>query len=268
MLLAPTTTASPAEVLPQCKRRPPSASTTRRSCRRSKTTRSSCSIRPAHRHLECRRAEAQGLRGRRDHRPAFLALLYRPRRGARLARTRAATGARAAGRFEDEGWRVRKDGTRFWANVVITALRDDAGKLTGFAQDHARPDASGKRRRKRLRQSEERFRLLVDSVKDYAIFMLDPDGLVASWNAGAQRIKGYAARRDHRPALLGVLPPGGQRGRQAARATRASRARSAASRTKAGACARTARASGPTSSSRPSTTTTDACAASPRSRAT
>ena len=95
------------------------------------------------------------------------------------------------GRFEDEGWRVRKDGSRFWANVVITALRDDNGRLLGFSK--LTRDLSERRRHEEaLLQSEERFRLLVDGVVDYAIFMLDADGIVTSWNAGAQRIKGYA----------------------------------------------------------------------------
>ncbi|WP_144138533.1 PAS domain S-box protein [Paraburkholderia sp. BCC1884] len=98
--------------------------------------------------------------------------------------------ASLAGRFEDEGWRVRKDGTMFWANVVITAIRNKAGILTGFAK--VTRDLTAQREHlEALRQSEERFRLLVDSVKDYAIFMLDPDGYVISWNAGAARIKGY-----------------------------------------------------------------------------
>ncbi len=98
--------------------------------------------------------------------------------------------AAAKGRFEDEGWRVRKDGTLFWANVVITALKDDRGALRGFAK--ITRDLSDRRRQEQLlRQSEERFRLLIDSVKDYAIFMLDPEGRVMSWNAGAERIKGY-----------------------------------------------------------------------------
>jgi PAS domain S-box-containing protein len=95
------------------------------------------------------------------------------------------------GRIEDEGWRIRKDGTRFWANTVITALRNSAGAVTGFAK--VTRDLSLRREaEEQLRESEEIFRLLVSSVKEYAIFLLDPDGNVATWNAGAQRIKGYA----------------------------------------------------------------------------
>ncbi|EDZ97830.1 PAS/PAC sensor hybrid histidine kinase [Burkholderia sp. H160] len=98
--------------------------------------------------------------------------------------------AALTGRFEDEGWRVRKDGTTFWANVVITAVHDEAGTLTGFAKI-TRDLTAQRDYLDALRQSEERFRLLVDSVKDYAIFMLDPQGFVVSWNAGAARINGY-----------------------------------------------------------------------------
>jgi PAS domain S-box-containing protein len=96
------------------------------------------------------------------------------------------------GQFEDEGWRVRKDGTRFWADVVITALRDDGGELVGFA-NVSRDLTERKLAEQQLRDSEERFRLIVESTLDYAIFMLDPDGHVVSWNAGAERIKGYSA---------------------------------------------------------------------------
>jgi PAS domain S-box-containing protein len=100
--------------------------------------------------------------------------------------------AAQVGRFEDEGWRVRKDGSRFWASVVITALRDPGGRLIGFGK--VTRDLTDRRATEEaLRESEERFRLLVQNAKDYAIFMLDPGGHVATWNDGAQRIKGYAA---------------------------------------------------------------------------
>ena len=99
--------------------------------------------------------------------------------------------AARVGRFEDEGWRVRKDGTRFWANVVITALRDPSGGgLVGFGKV-TRDLTERRRTEETLRLSEERFRLLVQGVKDYAIFMLDPAGYITTWNAGAERIKGY-----------------------------------------------------------------------------
>jgi PAS domain S-box-containing protein len=96
------------------------------------------------------------------------------------------------GRLEDEGWRVRKDGTRFWANVVITALYDELGAVIGFAKV-TRDLTEQHRETEALRESEARFRLLVETVRDYAIFMLDPTGHVATWNAGAERIKGYSA---------------------------------------------------------------------------
>ena len=95
-----------------------------------------------------------------------------------------------AGRFEDEGWRIRKDGSRFWANVVITTLYDDAGEVRGFLK--ITRDLTDRRAAEvGLRESEERWRLMVESVRDYAIFMLDPAGHVTTWNRGAARLKGY-----------------------------------------------------------------------------
>jgi diguanylate cyclase (GGDEF)-like protein/PAS domain S-box-containing protein len=100
--------------------------------------------------------------------------------------------AAATGRLEDEGWRVRKDGSQFWANVVITAMRDRDGTLVGYGK--ITRDLTERRAHElELGASEERFRLMVESVQDYAIFMLDPDGKVATWNAGARRLKGYEA---------------------------------------------------------------------------
>jgi len=94
------------------------------------------------------------------------------------------------GVVEAEGWRVRKDGTRFWADTIITALNTE-GEVSGFAKV-TRDLTERRAAEEQLRQSEEMFRLLVDSVKDYAIFMLDPTGHVMTWNLGAERTKGYA----------------------------------------------------------------------------
>lgn len=96
------------------------------------------------------------------------------------------------GRFEAEGWRVRKDGGRFWAHVIIDAIRDTQQQLVGFAKI-TRDLSERKAAEAVLKRNEEQFRLLVQGVTDYAIYMLDLNGLVSSWNAGAKRIKGYAA---------------------------------------------------------------------------
>ncbi len=99
--------------------------------------------------------------------------------------------ARNEGKFESEGWRVRKDGTRFWAYVVIDPITAPDGELIGFAKI-TRDLTERKAAEETLRQNQEQFRLLVQGVTDYAIYLLDPDGTVTNWNLGAQRIKGYA----------------------------------------------------------------------------
>lgn len=100
--------------------------------------------------------------------------------------------AAASGRFEDEGWRVRKDGSTFWASVVLTALRGPDGRLLGFAKV-TRDLTERRANEEALRRSEEQLRLMVEAVQDYAIFMLSEDGTVLSWNAAAQSLTGYEA---------------------------------------------------------------------------
>ncbi|MGA2058738.1 MAG: PAS domain S-box protein [Bradyrhizobium sp.] len=97
--------------------------------------------------------------------------------------------ARENGKFEAEGWRVRKDGSKFLASVVIDALYED-NQLIGFAKI-TRDITERSKAADALRESERHFRLLVNGVTDYALYMLDPTGVVTNWNAGGQRIKGY-----------------------------------------------------------------------------
>jgi PAS domain S-box-containing protein len=98
--------------------------------------------------------------------------------------------ARREGKFAGEGWRLRKDGTRFWASVVVDRINDDKGKLIGFAKI-TRDMTEQREAQQALLDAERRFRILIEGVTDYAIFMLDPEGRVANWNPGAERIKGY-----------------------------------------------------------------------------
>ncbi|QYD70086.1 PAS domain S-box protein [Paraburkholderia edwinii] len=99
--------------------------------------------------------------------------------------------AASSGRHVTEGWRLKKDGTMFWAHVVMTALRDSNSQLLGFGK--VIQDVSDKKAaHDAVLESERSFRLLVQGVIDYAIFMLSPEGRVTSWNPGARRIKGYS----------------------------------------------------------------------------
>jgi PAS domain S-box-containing protein len=104
------------------------------------------------------------------------------------------------GRYEEEGWRLRKNGSRFWANVVITPVYDEEGDLIGFgkvSRDLTARRVQEEQVRARTHELETanrqlvEFRRLVSSVRDYAIFMIDPAGHILSWNAGARRLKGY-----------------------------------------------------------------------------
>ena len=118
------------------------------------------------------------------------ALLYPPEGRASGAPEAALHAAAKTGRHVEEGWRMRKDGSLFWANVAMTALRDSTNALIGFGTVIS--DVSDKKAaHDAVLKSERNFRLLVQGVTDYAIFMLSTDGHITSWNAGARRIKGY-----------------------------------------------------------------------------
>ncbi|WP_082539672.1 MULTISPECIES: PAS domain-containing sensor histidine kinase [unclassified Caulobacter] len=119
-------------------------------------------------------------------------LFYTPEDRQRGGPARALKAAEEHGRFEGEGWRLRKDGSRFWASVVIDAIFDDEGRHLGYAKI-TRDISERKAAEEALAQSERQFRLLVDGVVDYALYMLDPNGIITNWNAGAERIKGYTA---------------------------------------------------------------------------
>jgi PAS domain S-box-containing protein len=135
--------------------------------------------------------------------------------------------AAAQGSVIHEGWRIKKNGTNFWGGVVITSMYDEQGKLTGFSKvtrDLTERKRSEENLRKyaedlqvtneeletaneeleaaneelavmneELRQSEERYHKMVAEVQDYAIILLDREGNIEDWNAGAEYIKGYTA---------------------------------------------------------------------------
>jgi PAS domain S-box-containing protein len=100
--------------------------------------------------------------------------------------------ARVNGRAAQEGWRKRKDGTRFWGSITITALHDDNNHLIGFCKV-TRDLTDRKLADDQLRLSEERYHQMIAEVQDYAIILLNPHGIIENWNAGAQKIKGYHA---------------------------------------------------------------------------
>lgn len=108
------------------------------------------------------------------------------------------------GSIVHEGWRIRKDGTRFWGSVTLTALHNNTGEIFGFSKvtrDLTERKIADERlnnyaddlvfRNEELRRSEERYHRMISEVKDYAIILLDPTGKILNWNAGAELIKGY-----------------------------------------------------------------------------
>jgi PAS domain S-box-containing protein len=121
--------------------------------------------------------------------------------------------ARSSGRFEDNGWRVRKDGTQFWANVVITALFDEAGSLQGFskitrdmtekkqAEENAhrllQEEAARKAAEQQsqvIQEQRERLRVTLASIGD-AVISTDAEGRVVFLNAVAEQLTGWSQQR-------------------------------------------------------------------------
>jgi PAS domain S-box-containing protein len=100
--------------------------------------------------------------------------------------------ARLHGRATSEGWRIRKDGSRFWSQAALHAVRGETGELIGYAKV-TRDMTEQREAHQALIESERRFRLLVEGVIDYAMYMLDPEGMITNWNKGGERIKGYLA---------------------------------------------------------------------------
>jgi PAS domain S-box-containing protein len=152
--------------------------------------RSTCSIRPG-----SSSAGTPARRSSKGYRPTEIigqhfSRFFMPEDQAAGLPAKALREAKAQGRFEAEGWRVRKDGSRFWANAIVEPIRDGQGRLIGFAKV-TRDITERMAAQEALRESERRFRLLVEGVVDYAIYMLDPGGIITNWNAGAERMKGY-----------------------------------------------------------------------------
>jgi PAS domain S-box-containing protein len=118
--------------------------------------------------------------------------------------------ARTEGRAKDERWHLRKDGSRFWASGVLMCLQPGQpangngqysfGKLL-------RDLTERKEAEERLRQSEERFRLFLENVRDCALFQLDPHGNISVWNPGAERLFGYSEQEIVGECIKVLFPP-------------------------------------------------------------
>lgn len=92
-----------------------------------------------------------------------------------------------------EGWLVRKGGETYWATMTLSAIEDEHGNLQGLS-NVAKNLSSRKHFEDALLESEQRFRLLIQNLHDYAVFMISSQGLVEDWNPGAERIKGFKGK--------------------------------------------------------------------------
>ncbi len=130
--------------------------------------------------------------------------------------------ALAHGRLDRDCWHVRKDGTRFWGTNTVQPLVDAGGRPQGFTKI-VRDCTERYEAALALSRSEERFRLLVDSVDHYAMFSMQPDGRITLWNSGAEQIFGYR-RADiiGRPFATLFTPREAERGLPEAELRRAS----------------------------------------------
>ncbi len=115
--------------------------------------------------------------------------------------------ARKAGRVSNEGWRLQKDGTRFWGTAVITALHNESNEVIGFTKvtiDLTKRKMAEEKlenstktleaKTHELQISEERYHSMIEEVQDYAIILLDREGNIQNWNKGAEKIKGYGSQ--------------------------------------------------------------------------
>ncbi len=120
--------------------------------------------------------------------------------------------ARRNGCVEDDRWHLRRDGTRFWGSGVLTAHRDSSEKLQGYSKV-MRDQTSRKLMEERLHESEERFRLFSENVRDYALIRVDATGNISGWNLGAERTFGYTEEEIvGRPVKLFFTPEDRERG--------------------------------------------------------